>query len=676
MSDGKTGVRPTRDITELARVRAEQERIAEDLTRLIDTANAPIIGIDAEGRVNEWNQTAARTTGFSKEEVLGKDLVDEFITDDYKTPVREVLQKALAGVETSNYEFPLFTKSGDRLDVLLNSTTRRDASGQVVGVVGVGQDITELARVRAEQEQIAEDLTRLIDTANAPIIGIDAEGRVNEWNQTAARTTGFSKEEVLGKDLVDEFITDDYKTPVREVLQKALAGVETSNYEFPLFTKSGDQIHLLLNATSRRAKDQTILGVIGIGQDITGRLEQEAQLRQRVKLEAIGGLTGGVAHDFNNLLTVISGNLSMLAPRDAVEREIVEDALNAARDGSELVRNLLAFSRRQRLMPRSYDAKKIITEFQRSLARTLGESVEIGVEVDAKVGAAFVDRTQFEAALLNLCLNARDAILHSGSIRIEGERVLLVPDQESEFGLEGAAGQDFVCIRVVDDGEGIPSDLLPKVLEPFFTTKEAGEGSGLGLSSVAGFVEQSGGGMRIQSELGVGTRVELLLPNGDDTEVVNRGANDEFGEPRVQAVPQATILVVDDEPRVRKVAVRWLNREGYEVLEADSGNAALACIEQRQGRIDVLFSDIVMPGGMDGWGLAREVSARYPRVGIQLATGYDHARRANATASGRDSFPVLVKPYSLHELSTAIRDLLPSRRPRDPDSPGRYAPSE
>ncbi|EBA01837.1 sensory transduction histidine kinase [Rhodobacterales bacterium HTCC2150] len=280
-SDGKiigvVGV--GQDITELNKVRVEQDRIANDLTQLIDTANAPIFGIDAEGRVNEWNQTAERITGFTKDEVIGENLVAEYITDDYKKPVKEVLDKALAGEQTANYEFPLFTNSGDRVDVLLNSTTRRDSDGKITGVVGVGQDITELNKVRVEQDRIANDLTQLIDTANAPIFGIDAEGRVNEWNQTAERITGFTKDEVIGKNLVAEYITDDYKKPVKEVLDKALAGEQTANYEFPLFTNSGDRVDVLLNSTTRRDSDGKITGVVGVGQDITElnkvRVEQD-----------------------------------------------------------------------------------------------------------------------------------------------------------------------------------------------------------------------------------------------------------------------------------------------------------------------------------------------------------------------------------------------------------------
>ena len=257
------------DITEIDAYRAEMERTSTELTQLIDTANAPIFGVDTDGNINEWNQMVARITGYGKDEVEGKNLVKEYITDEYKTSVKEVLDKALKGEETDNYEVPLFTKGGDRIMVLLNASTRRDADGNIVGVVGVGQDITEIDAIRGEMERTSIELTQLIDTANAPIFGVDTDGNINEWNQMVARITGYGKDEVEGKNLVKEYITNEYKAPVKEVLDKALKGEETDNYEVPLFTKGGDRIMVLLNATTRRDADGNIVGVVGVGQDIT-----------------------------------------------------------------------------------------------------------------------------------------------------------------------------------------------------------------------------------------------------------------------------------------------------------------------------------------------------------------------------------------------------------------------
>eukprot|EP00986_Skeletonema_menzelii_P010008 scaffold4700_cov111-Skeletonema_menzelii.AAC.1 len=247
--------------------RLAQER---EYTRLIDTANAPIFGVDTQGRVNVWNQCAKDLVGYSNEEVMGHSLVQEFITDDFKTAVQTVLDQALQGAETENFEFPLITKNGVRIEVLLNATTRRDEQGNIIGVVGIGQDIT--ARLAQEREY-----SKLIDSANAPIFGVDTFGRVNVWNQCAMKLVGYTISEVMGKNLVQEFITKEYRAAVKTVLDKALHGKETANFEFPLITKNGIRIEVLLNATTRRDEQGNVIGVVGIGQDITARLAQERE---------------------------------------------------------------------------------------------------------------------------------------------------------------------------------------------------------------------------------------------------------------------------------------------------------------------------------------------------------------------------------------------------------------
>ncbi|CAK0900951.1 unnamed protein product, partial [Prorocentrum cordatum] len=257
------------DITNLRKALTESKTIADDLSRLIETANAPIFGVDVDGRVTEWNRNAAELTLYSKEQTMGKNLVDEFTTDDYKAQVQSVLTQACSGMETANFEFPLVTRDGRRIDILLNATTRRDANGNVTGVVGVGQDITSMRKALTDNKHIAEDLSRLIETANAPIFGVNLDGHVTEWNRKAAELTMFSKEETMGRHLVDEFIMTEYQAEVQAVLTRACQGSEAANFEFPLMTKDGKQIDILLNATTRRDTDGSVTGVVGVGQDIT-----------------------------------------------------------------------------------------------------------------------------------------------------------------------------------------------------------------------------------------------------------------------------------------------------------------------------------------------------------------------------------------------------------------------
>eukprot|EP00927_Polykrikos_kofoidii_P000198 TRINITY_DN10087_c0_g1_i1.p1 TRINITY_DN10087_c0_g1~~TRINITY_DN10087_c0_g1_i1.p1 ORF type:complete len:1901 (+),score=403.73 TRINITY_DN10087_c0_g1_i1:334-5703(+) len=257
------------DITDQLEASEEQQRIADDLRRLIDSANAPIFGVDTQGMVTEWNRKAADMLGYTKEETIGQNLVKNFIQPEDRFDVEQVLARALTGLETANYTLPLMAKYGKRYSVLLNATTRRDGKGWITGVVGVGQDITELNEIMAESKRIADDLTRLIETANAPIFGIDTDYKVTEWNAMASRLLGYSKSEALGKNLVTTFITEEFKQSVHEVLSQALVGKERANFEFPIFTVDGERKDILLNATTRRGPDGQIIGVIGVGQDIT-----------------------------------------------------------------------------------------------------------------------------------------------------------------------------------------------------------------------------------------------------------------------------------------------------------------------------------------------------------------------------------------------------------------------
>ncbi|MFT6282137.1 MAG: PAS domain S-box-containing protein, partial [Salibacteraceae bacterium] len=327
---------------ELAKKRTEIDYVANELRQFIETANAPIFGIDNNGLVNEWNQTSEKITGFSKEEVLGKDLVETYITEDYRDAVKQVLDNALKGKETANYEFPLFTKDGQRIMVLLNSSTRRDAAGDIVGVLGVGQDISEMDKLRTESESVAKELRQFIETANAPIFGIDSKGLVNEWNETSEKITGFKKADVLGQDLVQTYITEDYRDAVKQVLDNALIGKETANYEFPLFTKDGKRVMVLLNSSTRRDAAGDIVGVLGVGQDISEmdklRTESESvakELRQFIETAnaPIFGIDSkGLVNEWNQSSEKITGfKKADVLGQDLVQTYITEDYRDAVK---------------------------------------------------------------------------------------------------------------------------------------------------------------------------------------------------------------------------------------------------------------------------------------------------------------------------------------------------------
>jgi PAS domain S-box-containing protein len=495
------------DITELNKIRLEQESVAHDLTQLIDTANAPIFGIDAAGLVNEWNQRAEQLTGFAKIDVMGKDLVAGFITEDYKASVKEILDKALQGEESANYEFPLYTKSGDRVDVLLNSTSRRHAAGHIMGVVGVGQDITELNKIRLEQESVANDLTQLIDTANAPIFGIDAAGLVNEWNQRAEQLTGFAKIDVMGKDLVAGFITDDYKASVKEVLDKALQGEESANYEFPLYTKTGDRVDVLLNSTSRRDAYGQVIGVVGVGQDITEVKKSQAQVVQASKLATLGEMATSVAHELNQPLNVIrmaAGNSRRRIKSNKVNNDteyILEKLVRIEGQTSRaaaIIDHMRMFGRKAEEKSEMVDPREVVSNALDLLGAQLKlAGIEVVTNFPEKCSKVIGHTIQMEQVILNLLANARDAMKDN----ISGSRITLSITEKD----------GMITISSQDTGGGIPEHILSRIFEPFFTTKDMGKGTGLGLSVSYGIILEMGGTI-IAENINDGAKFSITLP--------------------------------------------------------------------------------------------------------------------------------------------------------------------
>ncbi|WP_307420721.1 response regulator [Azospirillum rugosum] len=400
----------------------------------------------------------------------------------------------------------------------------------------------------------------------------------------------------------------------------------------------------------------------------------EAALRQSQKLEAIGQLTGGVAHDFNNLLTVIVGNLGLIERRadnpDEV-RGMAATALAAAARGERLTQHLLAFARRQALRPQVVDVNRLVSGLVPLVQRAVGERIAVDLRLAPDLAHCRIDPNQCETALLNLAVNARDAMPDGGRLTIATRNVRL----DALAG--GAAGElgpgDYVAVVVADTGAGIPPDILPHVFEPFFTTKDVGKGSGLGLSQIYGFARQSGGQAQIESAVGEGTTVTLLLPQTMERAAVSDAS---LFRSDPLAGKGEVVLVVDDDDDVRALAARSLRDLGYVVVTAPDGPSAVAILQGGQ-RIDALFSDVVMPNGMSGVALAREARRLRPEIGVLLTSGY--TAQALAQEHGlEESHPLLPKPYRETELAAMIRDILPHPKPMDRKetaAPANVAPS-
>jgi PAS domain S-box-containing protein len=454
------------DITERKQVEIEKTRVAQELQTFIDTANAPIFGIDANGLVNEWNNKSAAITGFSREEVLGKNLVEVYITQEYRESVKMVLDNALKGKETANFEFPLFTADKRRVEVLLNATTRRDVSGNVVGVLGVGQDITERKQVEEEKTRVGQELQTFIDTANAPIFGIDANGLVNEWNNKSAEITGFSKHEVMGKDLVQVYITEEFRASVREVLDNALQGVEKSNFEFPLFTKDSRRVEVLLNATTRRDVTGAIVGVIGVGQDITEMrrlMEQETLLFQaQAANDAKSQFLATMSHEMRTPLNVIMGmnELVMDTPLTDEQRKFSQQIKTSSESLLVLINDILDLTKieagKLELVSVEFDLRTALEDAVDSVAgRAMAKGLEICCYMDPAAQTRILgDPDRLRQILLNL---------FSNGIKFTAKgQVYVVVEME-----EVTATHQTFRFKVYDSGIGISAEGQKKLFNRF-----------------------------------------------------------------------------------------------------------------------------------------------------------------------------------------------------------------
>ena len=631
---------------------AQESILKSVLERMADG----FVTISEEGIILSANTAIEKMFGYPEKEIVGKN-VNILMPDAYASNDNAIISRlstfgvqGMAGksgreVEGKKRDGTIFSLSITVSEMYLKG--RRKFNGVV-------RDVTDVKQAQAEALRTADELTLFVDTANAPIFGIDSGGLVNEWNQASEKITGFTKVEVLGKDLVSEFITDEYKAPVKQVLDNALHGNETANYEFPLYTKTSQRVDVLLNATTRRDVDGVITGVIGVGQDITELRQKQAALNQASKMESVGQLTGGIAHDFNNLLSVIDGNLRFLQQdignvSDDIT-ELFDDAMSAATDAAELTARLLAFSRNRGLKPELKNANEAIDNFSRFLSRTLGKANELQTELSEEALYIMVDTAQLENALLNLAINARDAMADGGNITLRSERYHC--SERADLKENNQAGimlnpGDYVVVSVEDTGAGIEQEDLVRVFEPFFTTKEIGKGGGLGLSMVYGFVQQSSGQCVVRSKIGEGTKVSMYFPEAQYMEQDKSSID----EKKIAFADSEVILVVEDEPRVLKVTSRDLKRLGYRTLEANNASMAKTMIDSGQ-KIDLVFSDVLMPGDIDGQMLGLWIEKNHPLIKVVLTSGF--TKRKTEVGENESSFPLLRKPYTIEALAKKV----------------------
>jgi PAS domain S-box-containing protein len=582
-----------------------------------------------------------------------------------------------------NTEFRVTHPDGSVHWLAAKGQTAHDGGGTVRWLRGTCFDITERkvlevrllalsealeARVRERAQELEASYAQLRESerrfrllvegvTDYAIFMLDPQGNVVNWNPGAERLKGYTSREVLGQHFSRFYTEEDRQNGLPDqVIRQARA---TGKYEGEGWRVRKDGGRFWANVVIHAIRDPAgeLLGFAKVTRDLTERREAEEQLRQAQKMEAIGQLTGGIAHDFNNLLTVISGNLETLQRRmrdradDGLQR-FITSALHGASRAALLTHQLLAFSRRQALEPTTVSVNTLITRTSELLRRTLPEAISIETVLAGGVWATFVDANQLENCLLNLAVNARDAMPDGGRLTIEAANVYL--DEDYAASAEVPPGQ-YVGIFVSDTGAGMTADVIGRAFDPFFTTKELGRGTGLGLSQVYGFVKQSGGHVKIYSEVGNGTTIKIYLPR-----LLSAAAADEL-RPAPLAVPrgnQETILIVEDEADVRSFAIELVRELGYRVLDAADAAGALHLIDSRH-EIALLFTDVGLPGGMNGRQLAEEARRRRPGLKVLFTSGY--ARNAIVHHGRLDpGVQLITKPFTFAGLGAKLRQVLDS----------------
>ena len=613
--------------------------------------------LDPSGHVSSWNAGANRFKGYVAQEILGQHFSRFYTPEDRATDLpRRALETALA---QGKYEAEGWRvrKDGSRFWAHVVIDPIYNEEGTLLGFAKITRDVTE--RKQAEEAlRESEQRFRLLvqGVTDYALYMLSPEGVVTNWNSGAERIKGYSQDEIVGNHFSHFYTEEDRAAGVPVQALSTAAGTGRFEAEGWRVRKDGSRFwaHVIIDAI--RDDEGKLVGFAKITRDLTEKKKAAEALEaanvalfQAQKMESIGQLTGGVAHDFNNLLSVLSSGLEVLSlqrkdgDRNAADVRTLESMRRAIDRGARLTQQLLAFARQQPLQAETRNLNRIIDGFETVLRRAVNPNIEFVIDLDRKAHSAVIDSARFESALLNLVVNARDAMPEGGHLTITSANVT--------FGEDGAVRQstalppgDYVKITVVDTGTGMRPDVVARAFEPFFTTKEVGKGTGLGLSQVYGFIRQSGGDVVIASRPGEGTAISIYLPAVVENAPENDGAHTE------------RVLIVEDEPDLMDVAASLFTSMGYDVVTAASGYEAIEVMERRD--VDILFTDVVMPNGMNGIELASYTREHYPATKIMLASGYPLPALKQKHGTDLSEFAFVNKPYRLSDLARTLRSTM------------------
>jgi PAS domain S-box-containing protein len=635
---------------ELKQAKKSEQR----LYALIQSAPFCIHEINLDGKIISMNKSGLNMVNIKEEsDIIGTDYI-EFVNRSQRTKVRKLLVRAFKG-EYNRFEF-----SPENSKQMFTSCFAPifNSDGTIDKVMGITEDTT-VHKESVLKLKSSETILRTLIQSLPDLVWLkDVDGVYLSCNQKFERFFGSKEAEILGKtdyDFVDKEQADFFRKNDKISM---FAGKSTVNEELLTFSDDGHQELTETLKSPVYGTDGAIIGVLGIGRDITDRNLKDEQLRRSQKMDTIGQLTGGIAHDFNNILAIISGNLELLQrkiPPESDEYQRVENALKGTIRGASITRKLLDFSRKDALDVKNININDFIINSIDLIKKSLTPSIQIETNLDKGLWITAVNQSDFEDALLNLSLNAHDAMPNGGKLTITTSNKVLpkLNSSHSQLSSSFEDNSDFVMMSITDTGIGMSKEVIDRVLEPFFTTKDKSKGTGLGLSMVHGFMNRSGGLIDINSIIDQGSTFTLFLPRIKEVSKVNLPQSIDTAHPK----GNKTILIVDDEEALRKVAELSLSQLGYTILTACNGDEALKILETGTN-IDLLFSDIVMPGNLDGYKLALLASKKQPNLKILLTSGYAH--KNNETLSENNGYlsMILAKPYSQLELSLAVHQTL------------------
>jgi PAS domain S-box-containing protein len=640
-----------RDITESRKTEQALRQQIEERRRIFETSQDLILVIDPRGVLVQVSPSAEAILGYKPKEMIGHN-ASEFLHPDDLEFSRTEMRLARRGQRAQNTDSRYLHKDGR----IVTLSWMGAWSEPVRRYFFVGRDMTESRRAQEtlrESEQLARGI---VETALDAFVQIDESGSILNWNSQAEKIFGWPRKDALGRNFADLILAEpdrsDLKAALDHFLRSGQDQILGNRREVQAKHRNGKEFMAELSVTALRRREGFLLN--GFFRDLTDKIAAEDRIRQSEKMEALGQLTGGIAHDFNNILTVITGTIEILA--EAVEKEPQLAAItrmidDAAARGADLTQHLLAFARKQPLQPREIDVNTLIIDTIKLLRPTLGEHIEIESVFQDESCIATVDPNQLATAILNLSLNSRDAMPYGGKLILETGLAFLDEGYASLHG-DVRPGR-YVLIAVSDTGTGIPAAMLDKVFNPFFTSKGPGKGTGLGLSMVYGFVKQSAGHIQLYSEEGHGTTIKMYLPPGSGGEV----AAETSTAPSTEG-GQETILVVEDDKLVRDYVLTQLHSLGYVTLAAANGAEALAVFEAGH-EFDLLFTDVIMPGAMNGRQLATELQQRKPGLRVLFTSGY--TENAIIHHGRLDSGVLLLaKPYRKSDMAVMIRKALGS----------------